>query len=43
MKEGKSWFKSEAKWTALILYVPPAAGLLAALVWYAVRLLLMRR
>jgi hypothetical protein len=24
MKKAKSWFKSEAKWTAALLYAPPA-------------------
>ena len=39
MKKAKSWFKSEAKWTAVALYGIPAAGLLAALAVYLFRLL----
>ncbi|HLL77240.1 MAG TPA: hypothetical protein VK421_18445 [Pyrinomonadaceae bacterium] len=39
MKRTKSWFKAEAKWTAAILYGLPAAGLLAALVLFFVRIL----
>jgi hypothetical protein len=39
MKRSKSWFKTEAKWTAALLYGVPAAGLLAALVLLLVRVL----
>jgi hypothetical protein len=39
MKRTKSLFKSEAKWTAAILYGVPAVGLLATLVLFLVRLL----
>ncbi len=39
MKKAKSWFKSEAKWSAALLYGVPALGLLAALVVYLIRLL----
>jgi hypothetical protein len=39
MKEAKSWFKAEAKWVAVLLYGPPAAGLLAALALLLVGLL----
>ena len=43
MKKAKSWFRSEAKWTAALLYGVPAAGLLAALAVYLFRLLLTYR
>ena len=39
MKKTESWFKSEAKWSAVILYGVPALGLPAALVVYLARLL----
>lgn len=39
MKKSKSWFKSEAKWTAVLLYGVPALGVLGTLVLLLVRLL----
>ena len=39
MKKSNSWFKSEAKWAAALLYAPPILGLLGALALLLLKLL----
>jgi hypothetical protein len=39
MRKAKSWFRSEAKWTAVLLCGVPALGLLGTLALLLIRLL----